>query len=107
MKMMRSVMPTLACKSSEAITSVAVDVGPSNAIAGIRLNNAEVGQIIMIYEGVVEGHHSMEDFLQVAVLKKFDLLLMDHKTKVCALSRTAKLWRMYMKHNKTINWFIR
>ena len=60
-----------------------------------------------MYEGVVEGHHSMEDFLQLAVLKKFDLLLKDHKTKVCALSRTAKVWCIYMEHIKTINWFIR
>ena len=106
-KMMRSVMPTLACKSSEASTSVAVDVDHINTISGFRLNNTEVGQISMMYEGVVQGHHSIEDFLQLAVFKKFDVLLMDQKTKVCALSRTAKLWCMYMEHIKTIKWFIR
>ena len=62
MKMMRSVMPTLACKYSEASTSVAVDVDHINAIAGFRLNNTEVRQISMIYEDVVQGHHSIEDF---------------------------------------------
>ena len=61
-KIMRSVMPTLACKSSEASTSVAVDVDHINTIAGFRLNNTEVGQISMINEGVVQGLHSIEDF---------------------------------------------
>ena len=32
---------------------------------------------------------------------------MDHKTKVCALSRTAKLRCMYMEQIETIKWFIR
>ena len=105
--MIRSVIPTLACKSNEASTSVAVEVDHINTIARFRLNNTEVGQISMMYEGVVQGHHSIKDFLQLAVFKKFDVLLMDHKTKVCALSRTAKLWCMYMEHIKTIKWFIR